>query len=65
MLKDNPNLISIFICGNQQFKLMRVMDKLGVDAEKAIEEIKASTVPERITTTTTARRSGAMRAAMT
>ena len=41
VLKDNPNLISIFICGNQQFKLMRVMDKLGVDAEKAIEEIKA------------------------
>ena len=39
VLKDNPNLISIFICGNQQFKLMRVMDKLGVDAEKAIEEI--------------------------
>ena len=41
VLKDNRNLISIFICGNQQFKLMRVMDKLGVDAEKAIEEIKA------------------------
>ena len=38
VLKGNPNMLSIFICGNQQFKLMRVMDKLGVDAEKAIEK---------------------------
>ena len=31
----------IFICGDPQFKLTRVMDKLGLDAEDAIEEIKS------------------------
>ena len=41
VLKENPNLISIFICGDPQFKLTRVMDKLGLDAEDAIEEIKS------------------------
>ena len=40
VLKDNPNCISIFICGNPQFKLSRIMEKLGLDAEAAIEEIK-------------------------
>ena len=40
VLKDNPNCISIFICGNPQFKLNRIMEKLGLDAEAAIEEIK-------------------------
>ena len=40
ILKDNPNCISIFICGNPQFKLSRIMEKLGLDAEAAIEEIK-------------------------
>lgn len=41
VLKENPNMISIFICGDPQFKLTRVMDKLGLDAEDAIEEIKS------------------------
>ena len=41
VLKENPNIISIFICGDPQFKLTRVMDKLGLDAEDAIEEIKS------------------------
>ena len=41
VLKDNPNMISVFICGDPQFKLTRVMDKLGLDAEDAIEEIKS------------------------
>ena len=40
VLKDNPNLISIFICGNQQAKVGRVMEKKGLSAEDAIEEIK-------------------------
>ena len=40
VLKDNPNCISIFICGNPQFKLSRIMEKLGLDAEATIEEIK-------------------------
>lgn len=40
VLKDNSNCISIFICGNPQFKLSRIMEKLGLDAEAAIEEIK-------------------------
>ena len=30
VLKENPNMISIFICGDPQFKLTRVMDKLGL-----------------------------------
>lgn len=41
VLENNPNCISIFICGDPQFKLTRVMDKLGLDAEDAIEEIKS------------------------
>ena len=41
VLKEDPNMISIFICGDPQFKLTRVMDKLGLDAEDAIEEIKS------------------------
>ncbi len=40
VLKNNPNCISVFICGNPQFKLGRVMDKMGLDAEQAIEEIR-------------------------
>ena len=41
VLKDNPNMISVFICGDPQFKLTRVMDKLGLDADQAIDEIKS------------------------
>ena len=40
VLKGNPNMISIFICGNQQAKVGRVMEKKGLSAEDAIEEIK-------------------------
>ena len=40
VLKENPNMISIFICGDPQFKLNRVMNKLGLNAEQAIEEIR-------------------------
>lgn len=40
MLKGNPNMLSIFICGNQQAKVGRVMEKKGLSAEDAIEEIK-------------------------
>ena len=39
VLENNPNCISIFICGDPQFKLNRVMNKLGLNAEQAIEEI--------------------------
>ena len=39
-LENNPNCISIFICGDPQFKLNRVMNKLGLNAEQAIEEIR-------------------------
>ena len=41
VLKNNPNCISIFICGNPQFKLGRIMEKLNLDTEQAIEEIKS------------------------
>lgn len=40
VLENNPNCISIFICGDPQFKLNRVMNKLGLNAEQAIEEIR-------------------------
>ena len=40
VLKGNPNMLSIFICGNQQAKVGRVMEKKGLSAEEAIEEIK-------------------------
>ena len=40
VLENNPNCISIFICGGPQFKLNRVMNKLGLNAEQAIEEIR-------------------------
>ena len=65
VLKGNPNMLSIFICGNQQAKVGRVMEKKGLSAEDAIEEIKEVTAPESPTTTTTARRSGATPAATT
>lgn len=41
VLKNNPNCISIFICGNPQFKLGRIMETLNLDTEQAIEEIKS------------------------
>ena len=40
VLKGNPNMLSIFICGNQQAKVGRVMEKMGLSSEDAIEEIK-------------------------
>ena len=40
VLENNPNCIIIFICGDPQFKLNRVMNKLGLNAEQAIEEIR-------------------------
>ena len=40
VLENNPNCISIFICGDPQLKLNRVMNKLGLNAEQAIEEIR-------------------------
>ena len=40
VLENNPNCISIFICGDPQFKLNRVTNKLGLNAEQAIEEIR-------------------------
>lgn len=40
VLKENPNRISFFICGDPQAKLSRVMEKKGLSAEKAIEEIR-------------------------
>ena len=40
VFKGNPNMLSIFICGNQQAKVGRVMEKKGLSAEEAIEEIK-------------------------
>ena len=41
VLKDNPNMISVFICGDPDFKLARVMEKMGLDADRAIDEIKS------------------------
>ena len=41
VLKDNPNMISAFICGDPDFKLARVMEKMGLDADQAIDEIKS------------------------
>ena len=34
VLKGNPNMLSIFICGNQQAKVGRVMEKEGVICRK-------------------------------
>ena len=34
VLKDNPNMISVFICGDPDFKRARVMETLGLDAEE-------------------------------
>ena len=34
-------MISVFICGGPEFKLARVMEKMGLDAEQAIDEIKS------------------------
>ena len=41
VLKDNLNMISVFICGDPDFKLARVMEKMGLDADRAIDEIKS------------------------
>ena len=41
VLKDNPNMISVFSCGDPDFKLARVMEKMGLDADQAIDEIKS------------------------
>ena len=40
VLRDNPNTLSIFICGNRAAKLQRVMEKRGLNAEDAISEIR-------------------------
>ena len=40
VLGNNPNCISIFICGDPQFKINRIMNKMGLDLDQAIEEIK-------------------------
>ena len=40
VLARNPSCISTFICDDPQFKLNRVMNKLGLNAEQAIEEIR-------------------------
>ena len=65
VLKDNPNMISVFICGDPDFKLARVMEKMGLDADRAIMRSSRSTARARITTTITATPNGATRAAMT
>lgn len=40
VLRGNPNCIRLFICGDAQFKLDRIIRKTGLDADRAIEEIK-------------------------
>ncbi len=40
MLKDDPHRVSLFIGGDPHAKLCRVMEKKGLSAEEAIEEIR-------------------------
>ena len=40
VLKDDPHRVSLFIGGDPHAKLCRVMEKLGLNAEQAIEEIR-------------------------
>lgn len=40
ILRDNPNCLRLFICAGQEAKLCRVMERRGLSAEEAIEEIR-------------------------
>ncbi len=40
ILHDNPNCVSLFIGADQDAKLARVMERQGLSADKAIEEIR-------------------------
>ena len=40
VLKDDPHRVSLFIGGDPHAKLCRVMEKKGLSAEEAIEEIR-------------------------
>lgn len=40
ILRDNPRCLRIFISAGQEAKLCRVMDRQGLDADKAIEQIR-------------------------
>lgn len=39
ILRDEPNCLRLFISAGQEAKLCRIMDRKGLSAEKAIEEI--------------------------
>ena len=47
VLKDDPHRVSLFIGGDPHAKLCRVMEKKGLSAEEAIEEIR--TVDHQLT----------------
>ena len=42
VLKDDPHRVSLFIGGDPHAKLCRVMEKKGLSAEEAIEEIRTA-----------------------
>lgn len=40
VLRDNPNLVSIFVLGDKQVKISRVMEKYGLDEKAAYNRMK-------------------------
>lgn len=40
VLRDNPNLVSIFVLGDKQAKIKRVMEKYGLDEKAAYNRMK-------------------------
>lgn len=40
VLRDNPNLVSIFVLGDKQAKIKRVMEKYGLDEKAAYSRMK-------------------------
>ena len=42
ILADNPNMVSVFILGNKDSKMKRVMEREGVDEKTALAKMKKS-----------------------
>lgn len=40
MLADNPNMVSIFVLGNKECKMKRVMEREGLDEKAALNKMK-------------------------
>lgn len=42
VLKDNPNVVSVFICGDPETKISHIMESRGIDREDAVHEIEST-----------------------